>query len=86
MNGNDSSVDEWESVATFIVEYQSRRGEEGEKQFKTLITQMDADDESGVSEEAWIGLQEKAPCSWMGGRLAGILMALGLLGRQEDDG
>lgn len=81
MNGND---EEWDSVATFIVEYQSRTQADGAQQFKTLVTQMDADEDSSVSEEVWPGLQEDAPCSWMGGRLDGILMALGLLSRHED--
>jgi hypothetical protein len=79
MNGDE----EWESVATFIVEYQSRSGDEGDKEFKTLITQMDTDDEKGVSEEAWSGVQEEAPCEWMGGRLSGILMALGLISKGD---
>ncbi|EIJ34537.1 hypothetical protein [Thiothrix nivea] len=95
MNGNDQANpsgdmltgnDEWESVATFIVEYQSRCGDEGGKEYQTLITQMDADDEKGISEEAWSGLQEDAPCSWMGGRLSGILRALGLLSREDEHG
>lgn len=93
MNGNDKDIPggislseeaEWESVATFIVEYQTRGGDEGGKEFKTLVTQMDVDDEKGVSEGAWSGLQEEAPCSWMGGRLAGILMALGLISKVDD--
>lgn len=93
MNGNDKDFsggisrneeEEWESVATFIVEYQSRGGDENSKQFKTLVTQMDAEDEKGVSEEIWPGLQEDAPCEWMGGRLTGILMALGLISKDDD--
>lgn len=83
---NPAQEEEWDSVATFIVEYQSRTQADGEQQFKTLITQMDADDEKGVSEEVWPGLQEDAPCSWIGGRLEGILMAIGLISRVNNDG
>lgn len=81
MNTND---EEWDSVATFIVEYQSRTPAEGEKQFKTLVTQMDVGAEEEISEEVWSGVQEEAPCEWMGGRLAGILMALGMISKDDN--
>lgn len=85
INLNPAGDEEWDSVATFIVEYQSRTQADGVQQFKTLVTQMDVDEADSVSEEAWSGLQENAPCSWMGGRLEGILMALGLLSRHDDE-
>ncbi|OQX15031.1 MAG: hypothetical protein BWK73_08065 [Thiothrix lacustris] len=76
---------DWDSVATFIVEYQARTQADGEQQFKTLVTQMDTDAEDSMSEETWAGLQEDAPCAWMGGRLEGILMALRLLNQDPDE-
>lgn len=81
MNAND---EEWDSVATFIVEYQSRTPAEGEKQFKTLVTQMEVGAEEEISEKVWSGVQEEAPCEWMGERLTGILMAFGLINKTDD--
>ncbi len=86
MNGSDNHVPEgthladengWDSVATFIVEYQTRTQDQGEHEFKTLVTQMEVEQEASISEQEWSGLQEQAPSEWMGGRLAGILAALG---------
>lgn len=80
--------EEWESIATFIVEYQTRAGQTDDAEpFKTLVTQVDAEDSaSGEESEEWEGLQAEAPCSWMGSRLLGMLASsLGFGGDDTED-
>jgi hypothetical protein len=73
MNANDG----WESLGTFIVEYQARtEAEDEEQQFRTLVTQMDVEKDGEADAKEWSGLQAEAPCGWIGGRLLGMLTSL----------
>lgn len=79
--------DDWESVATFIVEYQTRANPtDDDEPFKTLITQVDAEEDNSAEGEEWEGLQAEAPCSWMGNRLLGMLASsLGFSGEDKEE-
>ncbi len=59
---NDSA--EWETLGTFVIEFQQRTGHRGHEARRTLAHHM----ESGESSE-WKGIVDEALLSWMLGRL-----------------
>jgi hypothetical protein len=66
-NGHDCK-----SLATFIVDYLTYSSEDGGQQFKTLVTQMDVETDTAISEE-WVSLEQRKPCEWMQQRLEEVL-------------
>ncbi|EIJ34539.1 hypothetical protein [Thiothrix nivea] len=72
-NGN-GNCHECRSLATFIVDYLTYLDDGGERQFKTLVTQMDVETDSAVSEE-WPSLKQHQPCEWMKQRLDAALLS-----------
>ncbi|UOG92988.1 MAG: hypothetical protein L3K52_04460 [Candidatus Thiothrix sulfatifontis] len=76
--------DGWESLGTFIVEYQAQTETKNEQQqFRTLVTQMDVEKDDEADSNEWSGLEVEAPCGWIGMRLLGKLTSL--FGVREED-
>lgn len=57
--GNISPGD-WEPFASFVVEFQSRRGKTESKELCTTVQHMEAD-----KEEKWPGIETEQLCHWM---------------------
>ena len=68
-NGNG---DEWQPIATFIVEIQAREDAEGGRRFRTYAYQMDVEAEDTVAEGYWEGIEPEQHCRWMYERMAGL--------------
>jgi len=76
MSQNKESADS-KSLATFIVDYQTHTDAAGQPQFKTLVTQMDVETDTAVTQE-WASIERYKPCEWMRQRLQEILANQGI--------
>jgi len=56
----NSSAGDWEPFASFVVEFQSRRGKTEAKELCTTVQHMEAD-----KGEKWAGIETEQLCHWM---------------------
>jgi len=76
----NSSPDDWEPFASFVVEFQSRRGKTEARELCTTIQYMEAD-----KEEMWPGIETERLCHWMRERVNKEVSATGDQFRYRED-